>query len=142
VVIVKLHPNRQIDKFQFQQGNLTPYLQTTNTALSISASDGYDYISVVKKSNNIGLKESLDAKIYAYSSTKSGVYFTSGNTYDFTTGTSNGTHSLYGQVPQWGVVGNYIKIGSNFYFIEEIIYVVVYKIEVAVDNFKAKIKRK
>lgn len=95
----------------------------TNHSVVVNKPDGTtDTISVLKKSNNIGLKESLDAKIYAYSSTKSGVYFTSGNTYDFTTGTANGTHSLYGQVPTWGVVGNYIKIDSNFYLIEEVIY--------------------
>ena len=111
-----------LDKFQFQEGDLTPYLQTTNTALSVPASDGYDYIPVIKKTNNIGLKESLDAVIYAYTPTKTGVYFTSGNNYDFITGVANGTHRLYGSVPVWAVVGNYIKIGVNFYLIEDVIY--------------------
>lgn len=111
-----------LDKFQFQEGDLTPYLQTTSTPLSTTYSDGYHYPQVLKKTNNIGLKESLDAKIFAYTTTKSGVYFTSGNTYDFTSGSTNGTHSLYGSVPIWATAGNYIKIGTNFYLIEDVIY--------------------
>jgi len=75
-----------------------------------------------KKSNYIGLKESLDGKIYAYSSTKTGVYFTSGNNYDFTTGAIISTHTLFGNTPVWAKQGNYIKIGSNFFLIEDIVY--------------------
>ena len=111
-----------LKNFQIKENELSEYVDTQATPVFVPGSDGYHYPQVLKKTNNIGLKESLDAKIFAYSTTKSGVYFTSGNTYDFTSGIVNGTHSLYGSVPIWAMTGNYIKIGTNFYLIEDVIY--------------------
>lgn len=79
-------------------------------------------VPVIQKSNNMGLTDSRDARIYNLTNGKSGIYFTSGNTYDYLTGMANGTHSLNGQVPIWGVSGNYIKVGTGFYLIEDVIF--------------------
>jgi len=79
-------------------------------------------LSVIKKSNNIGLKEKRDAKIFSYASGKTGIYFITGNIYNYDTDVVTGTHNLNGTLPDWAVEGNYIKIGASFYLIESIVY--------------------
>lgn len=80
-------------------------------------------IPVIKKSNNIGLTDSRDARKYNLGNGKTGVYFTAGNIYDFNTGVDTGEdHSLNGTLPYWAKSGNFIKIGSAWFLIEAIIY--------------------
>jgi len=79
-------------------------------------------VSVIKKSNNIGLKEKRDAKIFSYDTGKTGIYFITGNIYNYDTDVVTGTHNLNGTLPDWAVEGNYIKIGASFYLIESIVY--------------------
>jgi len=79
-------------------------------------------LSVIKKSNNIGLKEKRDAKIFSYDTGKTGIYFITGNIYNYDTDVVTGTHNLNGTLPDWAVEGNYIKIGASFYLIESIVY--------------------
>lgn len=80
-------------------------------------------VPVLQKSNNIGLSDSRDARKYDLGNGKTGVYFTSGNVYNFNTGIPTGeTHSLNGTLPYWAKAGNYIKIASSWFVIEDIIY--------------------
>ena len=80
-------------------------------------------LTINEKVNNIGVKDYRDATYYKYSDTQIGVYFTSGNTYDYVTGLVNGTYVLNGLLPDWGVIGNYIEISTLGWFsISEIIY--------------------
>lgn len=80
-------------------------------------------VPVVKKSNNIGLTDSRDARKYDLGNGKTGVYFTSGNIYDFNTGMDTGEdHTLNGTLPYWAKAGNSIKISTAWFLIESIIY--------------------
>lgn len=80
-------------------------------------------VPVLQKSNNIGLSDCRDARKYNLGNGKTGVYFTDGNVYDFNSGIPTGeTHSLNGTLPHWAKSGNYIKIASSWFVIEDITY--------------------
>jgi len=93
-----------------------------NEAKVVQANGTEIDVPVIQKTNNIGLTDSRDARLYNLTNGKSGIYFTSGNTYDYVTGLVSGTHDLNGQVPVWAMSGNYIKIGTDFYLIEDVIF--------------------
>ncbi len=73
---------------------------------------------------NIGLLDSRDAKFYSINSNEIGLYFTSGNTYNYETGDVTGTYTLDGYLPSWAVVGNYVLIYElgGYLEIKNIIY--------------------
>ena len=79
-------------------------------------------IPVIKKTNNIGIKEKMDARQYNIGDGKTGIYFLSGNKYDFATNAVVGTYNLTGSTPEFAAAGNYIQIGSAWFFIESIIF--------------------
>ena len=79
-------------------------------------------IPVNKKSNNIGLKNKRDATKYSLGNNQTGIFFTSGNTYDYYTDVINGTYALNGGLPIWGTIGNYMFISGVWYQITDIIY--------------------
>jgi hypothetical protein len=82
-----------------------------------------DALTVVKKINFTDIKDKRDARMYKISTGKLGIYFTSGNTYDYSTGIDNGNYALNGALPDYGAVGNYIGLGLDGWFlIEDIIY--------------------
>lgn len=77
---------------------------------------------VEQKTNFLGLKDRRDAVIYDLGNNKIGVYFTSGNLYDYDYQADTGNdYVLNGLLPEWGKVGNYINIDNAYYFIQEII---------------------
>jgi len=70
-------------------------------------------------SNNIGRKDSRDAIKFNLLNGKTGVYFTTGNIYNFDTGADTGEdYALHGYLPEWAKFANYIKIDSTWYLIE------------------------
>lgn len=79
-------------------------------------------VTIYKNSNNIGIKDKRQAIQYNLGNSKTGIYFTAGNTYDFVTNVINGSYVLNGGVPEWGRIGNYLLIGSAWFEIEQIIY--------------------
>ena len=81
-------------------------------------------ISVTQKSNYINLKDSREARVYnlANLGVQTGMYFTSGSTYDYYTGDVTGSYSLNGNLPAWGVIGNYVFYDSAWFQISNIIY--------------------
>ena len=81
-------------------------------------------ISVTQKSNYIDLKDSREARVYnlANLGVQTGMYFTSGSTYDYYTGDVTGSYSLNGNLPAWGVIGNYVFYDSAWFQISNIIY--------------------
>jgi len=79
-------------------------------------------IPITKKTQNIGIKDKRDAIQYNLGSGKTGIYFNAGNTYDFDTGTVNGSYLLNGGRPEWALIGNYIQIGLSWFQIEQILY--------------------
>jgi hypothetical protein len=91
--------------------------------VTIIQEDGTEVlVPVDKKSNNLDLKDKRDATRYGLPDGRAGIYFTSGNTYDFDTNVINGTYALNGALPQWGRVGNYVIIVSTWFQIVDIVY--------------------
>lgn len=79
-------------------------------------------VLVTKMTNNIGRKDKRDARKYDLGNGKTGIYFISGNIYDYATNAVTGTHALNGNVPTWAVPGNYIEISGAWFLIEQIIF--------------------
>lgn len=94
----------------------------TNTAISIDKAGTQINLPITKKSYNIGIKDKRQAIKYNLGNSKTGIYFSAGNTYDFDTNVANGSYVLSGGLPEWGRIGNYLIIESAWYEIEQIIY--------------------
>lgn len=94
---------------------------STLTATVIKPDASTVSIPIVKKSNHIGIKDKRDAIKYDRGGGKTGIYFQSGNIYDYDTNAIIDTYSLMGYLPYWGVAGNYISLGASFYQIEDVV---------------------
>ncbi|OIQ22210.1 MAG: hypothetical protein BM557_02200 [Flavobacterium sp. MedPE-SWcel] len=79
-------------------------------------------VPVIQKTNNLGLQDKRDARKYDLEEGKTGVYFISGNKYNYITNEVIGSYTLNGNLPEWAKKGNYISIGNTFYLIEDIVY--------------------
>jgi hypothetical protein len=117
-------PYTEIQQFQSADVITTQFKSNyeTNVATIVKADLSEVPIPVVKKSNNIGIKDKRDAFKCNLDNGKTGLYFQSGNSYDYTTGLVSGTYILNGALPEWAVVGNYFAIGAAWFLIEEIIF--------------------
>lgn len=81
-----------------------------------------DPLEIFKKTNNIARKDSREAVMMDLGGGKSGIYFISGNTFDFDTGVATGTYLLNGGLPEYARLGNWVTIGSAYLQIENIIF--------------------
>jgi hypothetical protein len=94
----------------------------------ISLEDGepiYDDIPVIKKSNNTDLKDCRTALVYdlADLGVQTGIYFMNGNICDYDTGLpTSDSYVLNGNLPQWGVIGNFVFVFGGWYEIVNIVY--------------------
>jgi len=79
-------------------------------------------VPVDQKTSNIGLKDKRDAIKYNVGNNQTGVYFTSGDTYDYDTDIVNGTYALNGGLPNYGSIGNYLLIDTAWFQIVSIIF--------------------
>jgi len=81
-------------------------------------------IPVEKKSDNTDLKDKRTAFIYNLNNEglQSGIYFTSGDIYEYGTFNITGSYSLNGNLPAWGVIGNFVFILGGWYQITNIVY--------------------
>lgn len=95
-----------------------------NLANIVLSNDTKIPVYPTKMSYNMDIKDKRDARVadIAGDTSKTGVYFTAGNTYNYDTNYVTGTYGLYGGLPEWGQIGNYFKIGAVWYLIENIIY--------------------
>lgn len=56
-------------------------------------------------------------------SSRTGIYFDSGNIYNYDTGTVIGDYTLSGGLPEWGKAGNFVlHPNGNWYLIEDVLY--------------------
>jgi len=119
-----LLPYKEVQQFQTADIITTQFQSNyaLNEAKVVKADLTEDTIAVVKKTNNIGVKDKKDGFKYSLGGGKIGIYFTTGNNYDYNTNTVTGVHTLYGSLPEWGVIGNYFSIGGTYYLIENIFY--------------------
>lgn len=117
-------PYTEIQQFQSADIVTTQFKSNyeTNVATIIKSDLSEVNVLVTKKSNNIGIKDKRDAFQYDLGNGKTGLYFRSGNSYDYVTGVVNGTYLLNGALPEWAVAGNYFKIGSSWFLIEDTFY--------------------
>lgn len=120
---VKL-PYQEIQDFKTEDVITTQFKSNyaTNTVKTIDSAGVETNVPIYKKSNNIGIKDKRQAIKYNLGNSKTGIYFSAGNTYDFDTNVVNGSYVLNGGVPEWGRIGNYLQIGSAWFEIEQIIY--------------------
>jgi len=120
-----LLPYHEVQLFQTADVITTQFKSNyeTNTAKVIRANGLEVLVPVVKKSNYIGNKDSRDARKYDLGSGKTGIYFTSGNIYNYDTGFPTGeTHYLNGGIPIWAKSGGYVKVDSEWFLIEDVLF--------------------
>lgn len=115
---------QEIQQFQSADVITTQFKSNyqTNTAKIIKSDTSEINIDVVKMSNNIGIKDKLDAVKYNLGNGKTGIYFLSGNRYDYVTNAITEPYLLNGALPEWAIIGNYIQLGAAWFIIEEIVY--------------------
>ncbi|CAL2077721.1 conserved protein of unknown function [Tenacibaculum sp. 190524A02b] len=78
-----------------------------------------EVLFVTKLTDNLLIKDSRDARIFKLEGGKAGVYFTTGKRYNFDTGLYTGDdYKLNGSLPEWGKIGEYIKIDNSWFKIE------------------------
>lgn len=95
---------------------------SSNSAKIIKEDGSEIDIPIVKKTNNIGIKDKRDARKYNLGNGKTGLYFLSGNKYDYNTNAVTDSYSLNGLLPEWAIVGNYFEIVGSWYLIEGIVF--------------------
>lgn len=123
-VDVKL-PYHEVQLFQSADVITTQFKSnyTTNIAKVIRANGDEVIVPVEKKSNYIGNKDSRDARKYSLDNGQMGIYFTTGNIYNFDSGFPTGeTHYLNGGLPIWAKSGNYVKVDTEWLLIEDILF--------------------
>lgn len=119
-----LLPKKETQLFQSTDLVPTQFLSNySNIVAKVIKSDLSEVnIPINKMTNNIGIKDKRDARKYNFGSGKTGIYFISGNKYDYNTGAVNDTYSLNGLLPEWAVIGNYIIISNAWFKIEDIFF--------------------
>jgi hypothetical protein len=121
---VKL-PYKEIQQFEKLDRITTQFKSNyqENIVSVLKENGDTENVPVVKKTNNIGLRDSRDARMYDLQNSKTGVYFIGGNIYDFQTGVDTGEdYFLNGSLPEWAIIGNYFKIDFSWYVVENIVY--------------------
>ena len=120
-----LLPYTTVQQFQTCDIITTQFKSNYDTRnANVIKSDGTkDALSLVQKSSNIGRKSKLDSTYYAINETQTGVYFTTGDTYDYDTSLQNGTYALNGALPDFGIINNFIFLdGIGWFTIVDIIF--------------------
>lgn len=106
---------------------------TQNSAFVIDG-ENTTPIAVSKMTSNIGVKDMRDARRYNLGNSRTGIYFISGNKYDYDNETITGTYSLNGLLPEWGQLGNYVQIGTEWFLIENVVFDEINNADVLVIN--------
>jgi len=129
-------PYKEIQQFQTADIITTQFKSNYNENLAyVILSDGTEIqIPVFLKSNNIGVTDSRDAIKVNLGDNKTGIYFQSGNIYDYGTGAVIEPYSLNGTLPQWASFGNYFQVDGAWYLIDNIIYDETFQADVIVIN--------
>lgn len=82
--------------------------------------------TIEQKSNNIGQRQIMDAKIYDKGAGQTGIYWLTGNIYDTDGVTVIDTYALNGQLPEWVKVGQKFMLSGSatdgLFEIKQIIY--------------------
>lgn len=95
---------------------------SNNTANVLKEDGTSEALTVFQKTSNIGRKDARDGIRYSAATNKTGIYFTSGNTYDYDTEALTGSYTLNGGLPEYAIIGNWININAQWYQIENIVF--------------------
>lgn len=106
-------------QYYYPTDSVTIQVKSNYDDLAITLNPG-GAVALTQKTNNLNLKESMDALTKQITAGQFGVYFTSGNIYDYDTGATTGTYILDGTLPDWAEQGNSITVGGVVYPIESI----------------------
>lgn len=119
-----LVPYKEVQQFQSADIITTQFKSNYNSNIaSVIKGDLTEVnVPVVKMTNNIGITDRRDARRYNLGGGRTGIYFVSGNIYDYNTGAIIGSHALNGNLPEWAISGNYVNMNNGWFLIEEIIY--------------------
>ena len=91
--------------------------------VTIVEEDGTEtLIPIDKKSENLNLQDKRDAIKYDLTNGQTGIYFTSGQIYDYDTGIPTGSYALNGGLPDWGYEGNFVFLDAAWFEIVDIIF--------------------
>lgn len=112
---------------QFQTADVIPTQFKSNYEnheVKVIRENGSEFsIFPAKVTNYIGNKDLRDARKYDLGGGKTGIYFITGNIYDYDSGTDTGEdHSLNGSLPIWAKAGNYIKVDTEWFLIEDFFF--------------------
>lgn len=75
-----------------------------------------------KLTTNIGRKDRRDGVYYKFDDERIGIYFLSGNTYNYDTGLVNGEYTLNGNLPEFAIVGELLTIDNAVFKIEQVLF--------------------
>lgn len=130
-----LLPYMEVQQFQSSDVITTQFKSNyaTNTAVVIDNGVVTEY-PVVKKSNNIGLRDARDARLVSVNDTQCGIYFASGNTYDYYTEEITGNYTLNGAFPTYGRIGNFISIDNQWFLIQDIFFEEILNVDLLIIN--------
>jgi len=128
-------PYMEVQQFQTADIITTQFKSNyaVNTATVINEDIGAETdIPVLKKSNYMGVKDSRDAIKVDLGNNKTGIYFESGQTYDYDTGVPTGNYALNGALPYWATFGTSFMIDNAWFQVSEIYYDDVYGADIIV----------
>lgn len=119
-----LNPKREIQKLLKTFSTATQLRSNYETiTVTVTNENGVETdIPVQKMTDNVGLKDSRDALKYDLGDGRTGIYFKSGNIYEYGTLNVIGSYSLNGARPSWGVLGNFIYVENAWFEIVDIAY--------------------
>lgn len=132
------NPYKHVHLFQTQDQITTQFLSNYETleANVINEDGSKDAQTIVPRSTNIGATDKRDASYYSIDDTTTGIYFTSGQKYDYYTGNFEENYTLNGALPNYGYINNYIYLdGLGWFQIVDIIYNDTYDADVLVINY-------
>ncbi|HEX8576986.1 MAG TPA: hypothetical protein VF677_11895 [Flavobacterium sp.] len=117
-------PYSEIQQFQSADIITTQFKSnySSNIATLVNEDGAIVNIPVEKKTSNIGIKDKRDCRKYNVGNGKTGIYFISGNIYDYNSNAVTGPYALNGLLPEWGEIGNYLQIANIWYIIEDIVF--------------------
>lgn len=89
----------------------------------VTSDDPNTDLTLIQKTDFMNQKQAMDCKVVKLSDTTNGVYFLSGETYDYDTLTPlDDPYTLNGELPGWAIVGNVITIGGIGYTMADLVY--------------------
>jgi len=105
-------------QFKSNYDNISAFIRTLESDGSTSETE----LTIEQQSSNLSRYGSHDAWLYDYGTGYAGLYFTTGNIYN-EADLVIGTHSFNGNIPEYGIVGQYVRVmGHGIYEIVDIVY--------------------